>query len=85
MLASMWVRQLSYRILRCLHVRLSPVSAPPCRLPIADATYYANAHVLLHDDTCFRFAYKRNDTATIQMMDPDKTEVSPGALAYNLS
>ena len=55
--------------------------AAPCRLPISDATYYANAHVLLHDDTCFRFAYKRNDTATIQMMDPDKTEVSPGAPA----
>ena len=66
------------------HVRLSPGDAPPCRLPIADATYYANAHVLLHDDTCFRFAYKRNDTATIQMMDPDKTEVSPGALAFAL-
>ena len=35
--------------------------------------------MLLHDDHTFRFAYKRGDTATIQMMDPDKTEVSPGA------
>ena len=35
--------------------------------------------MLLHDDHTFRFAYKRTDTATIQMMDPDKTEVSPGA------
>jgi len=60
------------------------IAAPPCRLPILDATYYANAHVLLHDDTCFRFAYKRNDTATIQMMDLDKTEVSPGARAHGV-
>jgi hypothetical protein len=58
---------------------LGPGTRAPCRLPISDATYYANAHVLLHDDHTFRFAYKRDDTASIQMMDPDKTEVSPGA------
>jgi len=49
-------------------------SGPPC-----DATYFANAHVLLHDDTCFRFAALPDGKVTLQMMDPDKTEV-PAAL-----
>ena len=46
---------------------------------MSDATYNANAHVLLHDDNCFRFAAGADSTATIQLMEPDKTEVPPGA------
>ena len=89
MLSAFTLHRLSTRMqrqqVRCRRARSlvdtsRPGSSVPCRLPISDATYYANAHVLLHDDHTFRFAYKRNDTATIQMMDPDKTEVSPGAL-----
>lgn len=44
-----------------------------------DATYFANAHVLLHDDTCFRFASLPRDRASFQLMDPDKSEVPAGA------
>jgi len=44
-----------------------------------DATYFANAHVLLHDDTCFRFASLPRERASFQMMDPDKSEVPAGA------
>lgn len=47
--------------------------------PPKDATYFANAHVLLHDDTCFRFASLPLDRVTFQMMDPDKSEVPAGA------
>lgn len=46
--------------------------------PPEDGTYFANAHVLMHDDTCFRFANLPGDKATIQMMDPDKSEVPAG-------
>ncbi len=45
----------------------------------SDAVYNANAHVLLHDDSCFRFESRGDDgTLTIQMLDPDRTEVAPG-------
>lgn len=43
-----------------------------------DATYFANAHVLLHDDTCFRFASLPGNQVSFQMMDPDKSEVPAG-------
>lgn len=49
-----------------------------CREPLSDATYAANAHVLLHDDSCFRFAAVSDSKATIQLIEPDKTEVPPG-------
>lgn len=45
----------------------------------SDAVYNANAHVLLHDDNCFRFESREADgTLTIQLLDPDRTEVAPG-------
>lgn len=50
-----------------------------CREPLSDATYAANSHVLLHDDSCFRFAAVSDSKATIQLIEPDKTEVPPGA------
>jgi hypothetical protein len=57
--------------------------------PPKDATYFANAHVLLHDDTCFRFASLPGNQVSFQMMDPDKSEVPAGAPAvhgfFNLS
>lgn len=46
---------------------------------MSDATYGSNVHVLLHDDNCFRFAAVADSKATIQLMEPDKTEVPPGA------
>lgn len=46
----------------------------------SDATYFTNAHVLLHEDSCFRFAAETESKATIQLMEPDKTEVQPGVL-----
>lgn len=49
--------------------------------PPKDATYFANAHVLLHDDTCFRFASLPGNQVSFQMMDPDKSEVPAGAPA----
>jgi paired amphipathic helix protein Sin3a len=48
--------------------------------PPKDATYFANAHVLLHDDTCFRFASLPGNQVSFQMMDPDKSEVPAGIL-----
>ena len=45
----------------------------------ADAVYAANAHVLLHDDPCFRLESRDADGAlTLQLLDPDRTEVAPG-------
>lgn len=49
--------------------------------PPKDATYFANAHVLLHDDTCFRFASLPGNQVSFQMMDPDKSEVPAGVPA----
>ncbi|KAK9905961.1 hypothetical protein WJX75_009654 [Coccomyxa subellipsoidea] len=47
----------------------------------SDAVYNANAHVLLHDDPCYRFeSCDADGTLTIQMLDPDRTEVAPGVL-----
>ncbi|CAL8471863.1 g11405 [Coccomyxa elongata] len=47
----------------------------------SDAVYNANAHVLLHDDSCFRFESREADgTLTIQLLDPDRTEVTAGVL-----
>ncbi|KAK9837425.1 hypothetical protein WJX81_001540 [Elliptochloris bilobata] len=52
----------------------------------ADAIYNANAHVLLHDDNCFRFEARgsRADggdgALTVQLLDPDRTEVTAGVL-----
>lgn len=45
-----------------------------------DAVYAANAHVLLGDEACYRIEAIPGDDAklTVQMMDPDKTEVLPG-------
>ncbi len=46
--------------------------------------YNANAHVLLHEDNCFRFEARgsRPDGAdgalTVQLLDPDRTEVTAG-------
>lgn len=49
---------------------------PPC-----DATYFANAHVLLHDDSCFRMAAFPDGAMTMQMMGPDKSEVPAAIVA----
>ena len=49
------------------------------RQQVSDATYFANAHVLLHDDACFRFAALPANRITLQLMDPDKSEVPAGA------
>ena len=62
------------------HTGLNPELSAPREQP-QDATYYANAHVLLHDDNCFRFAAVPDSKATIQLMEPDKSEVPPGAAA----
>ncbi len=43
--------------------------------------YNANAHVLLHEDTCFRFESQPQDGAfTVQLLEPDRSEVAPGEL-----
>ncbi len=43
-----------------------------------DAVNYANAHVILHDDTCFRFEARKDDHLTIQQLFVDKSEVAGG-------
>lgn len=43
-----------------------------------DAVNYANAHVILHDDTCFRFESRADDKLTIQQLFVDKSEVAGG-------
>lgn len=43
-----------------------------------DAVNYANAHVILHDDTCFRFEARADDKLTIQQLFVDKSEVAGG-------
>ena len=44
-----------------------------------DAVYNANAHVLLHEDACFRLETLPSRTLTVQMLETDRTEVVPGA------
>ena len=47
----------------------------------SDPVYNANAHVLLHEDTCFRFESQPQDGAfTVQLLEPDRSEVAPGEL-----
>ena len=43
-----------------------------------DAVNYANGHVILHDDTCFRFEARKDDHLTIQQLFVDKSEVAGG-------
>ena len=40
-----------------------------------DAVYHANVHVVLHEDHCFRLQSHPDGLLSIQMLDPDKTEV----------
>ena len=56
----------------------------------ADAVYNANAHVLLHDDNCFRFeargarAHGGDGALTVQLLDPDRTEVTAGMCSSHI-
>lgn len=43
--------------------------------PFNDAVYHANVHVVLHEDHCFRLQSQPDGMLSIQMLDPDKTEV----------
>ena len=70
--------------LGCLLPQLSLVLAQqalPCGVcrgsPYSDAIYIANAHVLLHDDTCYRLESLAGGDVSVQLLDPNKTEVSP--------
>ncbi len=53
----------------------------------ADAVYNANAHVLLHEDNCFRFEARgskpdgADGALTVQLLDPDRTEVTAGTFS----
>lgn len=50
----------------------------------SDPVYNANAHVLLHEDTCFRFESREEDGAfTVQLLDPDRSEVAPGGCKFS--
>lgn len=44
-------------------------------IPFNDAVYHANVHVVLHEDHCFRLQSQPDGMLSIQMLDPDKTEV----------
>ena len=45
----------------------------------SDPVYNANAHVLLHEDACFRFEAQPQDGGfTVQLLEPDRSEVAPG-------
>lgn len=44
-------------------------------VPFDDAVYHANVHVVLHEDHCFRVQSQPDGQLSIQMLDPDKTEV----------
>lgn len=44
-------------------------------IPFNDAVYHANVHVVLHEDHCFRLQSQPDGLLSIQMLDPDKTEV----------
>ena len=48
------------------------------RAPVVDATYYQNAHLILHEDMTFRFESKQNGDFCMQLLDTDRTEVLPG-------
>lgn len=40
--------------------------------------YHANAHVVLHEEPCYRVHHSRDRKVTVQLMDPDKMDVPPG-------
>lgn len=44
-------------------------------VPFNDAVYHANVHVVLHEDHCFRLQSQPDGLLSVQMLDPDKTEV----------
>ena len=45
-------------------------------VPFADAVYHANTHVVLHEDHCFRLQSQPDGQLNVQLLDPDKTEVT---------
>lgn len=46
--------------------------------PVMDAVYYQNAHIILHDDSVFRFESRPDGTFTMQYLEADRSEVPPG-------
>lgn len=48
--------------------------------PFLEAVYRANSHVLLADEHCFRLQGAEGGRLTIQLMEPDRSEVPPGTL-----
>ncbi|PRW32936.1 SIN3 component of histone deacetylase complex isoform C [Chlorella sorokiniana] len=49
-------------------------------VPVVDAVYHANAHVLLQGDTCFRWERLPDGKLSVQLMDADKMDAPPGIL-----
>ena len=47
-------------------------------VPSLDAVYYQNAHVLLHDDNCFRLETRPDGLLTMQLLEADRSEVVAG-------
>jgi paired amphipathic helix protein Sin3a len=47
-------------------------------VPVVDAVYHANAHVLLQGDTCFRWERLPDGKLSVQLMDADKMDAPPG-------
>ncbi|GAB4820057.1 hypothetical protein N2152v2_007103 [Parachlorella kessleri] len=49
-------------------------------VPVHDPVYHANAHVILHEEPCYRVEHTLDRKVSVQLMDPDKMDVPPGIL-----
>ncbi len=61
------------------HIHTNTHSYECCRsTPFLEAVYRANSHVLLADEHCFRLQGVEGGKLTMQLMEPDRSEVPPG-------
>lgn len=49
-------------------------------VPVMDAVYYSNAHIVLGDEQCFRFEHTLDRMMTVQVMEPDRADPVPAIL-----
>jgi hypothetical protein len=64
-------------LLACLFVE-KDLAFASLLVQVHDPVYHANAHVILHEEPCYRVQHTHDRKVTVQLMDPDKMDVPPG-------
>jgi paired amphipathic helix protein Sin3a len=49
-------------------------------VPVMDAVYHSNAHIVMGDEQAFRFEHTLDRQVTVQVMEPDKADAVPAIL-----